>query len=518
MTEEKSSKQPEAATEETNSTRVAIACQGGGAQTAFTAGALSWLLKNYMHQDPSKPFRIVALSGTSGGAVCASLAWDDLLFSDERMVDGYEPTVKRFWFTGYPNGNAALSFPEAWAEDFREFREDGRLPWLHTVDRLRVELGMVGVQWPSVMVAATPFDVSFELKPYYFNRLFELVDVLTQPLLVNPMFDEIGRQLKALREMPVPGCRWTANLIGDILDLLPFHEKSVIRDGERAIIRRECDIQDAFRAVLKKFFTEEEVKRLRMKARGAKTMVPELLIGAADAERVQDASGNRLLRERRHETEPEPASESGLTAEQMEFAQRQIDLAKRRGLAIEEHPFHLASYTNFRTLRGSQDPDSIVDNVIASAAIPTVMRGIEKGHTTLWDGLYSSNPPICELPDVFGADDQNNPDEIWVIRINPTEISDRPDTPREIVDRRNELAGNLPLAQEIRDVIRIGGASKGNRYYRPITFGFIDMSEDQAAKLDYPTKLDKRLEPVAALFQDGERQMESFYRRWLAAA
>jgi NTE family protein len=57
-------------------TRVAIACQGGGSHTAFTAGALQVLL-----DDPA--CEVVGLSGTSGGAVCASAAWYGLLADDE---------------------------------------------------------------------------------------------------------------------------------------------------------------------------------------------------------------------------------------------------------------------------------------------------------------------------------------------------------------------------------------------------------------------------------------------------
>ena len=47
--------------------RVAIACQGGGSHTAFTAGVLEGLLGNLPEE-----VEIVALSGTSGGAMCAS--------------------------------------------------------------------------------------------------------------------------------------------------------------------------------------------------------------------------------------------------------------------------------------------------------------------------------------------------------------------------------------------------------------------------------------------------------------
>jgi NTE family protein len=48
--------------------RVAIACQGGGSHTAFTASVLKGLLRSGLLQE----HEVVALSGTSGGAVCAA--------------------------------------------------------------------------------------------------------------------------------------------------------------------------------------------------------------------------------------------------------------------------------------------------------------------------------------------------------------------------------------------------------------------------------------------------------------
>jgi NTE family protein len=51
--------------------RVAIACQGGGSHTAFTAGVLKRLLRD----DELEGYDLVGLSGTSGGAICALLAW-----------------------------------------------------------------------------------------------------------------------------------------------------------------------------------------------------------------------------------------------------------------------------------------------------------------------------------------------------------------------------------------------------------------------------------------------------------
>jgi NTE family protein len=54
---------------------VAIACQGGGSHAAFAAGVLATLLgPEHRHH-----YRLVGLSGTSGGAMCAALAWAGLI-------------------------------------------------------------------------------------------------------------------------------------------------------------------------------------------------------------------------------------------------------------------------------------------------------------------------------------------------------------------------------------------------------------------------------------------------------
>ncbi len=55
--------------------RIAIACQGGGSQCAFVAGALETLFDRGI-QDR---YDVVGLSGTSGGALTAALAWAALL-------------------------------------------------------------------------------------------------------------------------------------------------------------------------------------------------------------------------------------------------------------------------------------------------------------------------------------------------------------------------------------------------------------------------------------------------------
>lgn len=74
---------------ERNETTVAIACQGGGSHTAFTAGVLTEILRNCPGE-----YEIGALSGTSGGAMCAALAWDGLRRDDP---EGAIDRLDGFW-------------------------------------------------------------------------------------------------------------------------------------------------------------------------------------------------------------------------------------------------------------------------------------------------------------------------------------------------------------------------------------------------------------------------------------
>jgi NTE family protein len=72
-------------------TRVAIACQGGGSHTAFTAGVLQGLFTGL-----PRDVDVVALSGTSGGAICAALAWDGLVRNDLQLAID---KLQGFWAT-----------------------------------------------------------------------------------------------------------------------------------------------------------------------------------------------------------------------------------------------------------------------------------------------------------------------------------------------------------------------------------------------------------------------------------
>jgi NTE family protein len=62
----------------TTPTRVAIACQGGGSHTAFTAGVLQEILSAWDETE----YDLVGISGTSGGAFNALAMWYGLLTGD----------------------------------------------------------------------------------------------------------------------------------------------------------------------------------------------------------------------------------------------------------------------------------------------------------------------------------------------------------------------------------------------------------------------------------------------------
>jgi NTE family protein len=91
-----------------DSTNVAIACQGGGSHTAFTAGVLRELLANW-----PDGCRLVGISGSSGGAFNALAAWYGLVTADadraiellgavwdDLAADGASDRVTNDWLQG----------------------------------------------------------------------------------------------------------------------------------------------------------------------------------------------------------------------------------------------------------------------------------------------------------------------------------------------------------------------------------------------------------------------------------
>jgi NTE family protein len=317
--------------------RIAIACQGGGSHTAFTAGALKEILK---HKDTEgSEFEIVALSGTSGGSICALLAWYGLLMGDTKKA---VELLDSFW-----RDNSADSFRD------RILNE-----WLLQTNRF---FGNTG---------GTP-----TVSPYL-----------------------------------TPASAWAS-------------------DQLRNMIERHVDFG--------------KIERL------VKPSSPMLLIGAADV-----VSGE------------------------------------------------------FKAF--SSDRDTIdVEMVLASAALPTLFEAVHTNGGVYWDGLFSQNPPVRELPDA-------KPDEIWVIQIDPQRRSGEPKTMPDIMDRRNELAGNLSLYQEIYFIEKINEwVAEGvlsNTKHEVIEVRWIEMLRN----LDSESKLDRDPRFIRAMMAYGEDRARTFLDTELA--
>jgi predicted acylesterase/phospholipase RssA len=113
---------------------VAVACQGGGSHAAYTAGVLKAILR----YQATQPYRIIGFSGTSGGAICALLAWYGQLQAGPNTPEGAAKAselLDAFWYE-----NAASS------------------PWERIVNWWSVELQRLPVE-----VRLSPYELPLSL-------------------------------------------------------------------------------------------------------------------------------------------------------------------------------------------------------------------------------------------------------------------------------------------------------------------------------------------------------------------
>jgi NTE family protein len=309
--------------------RVAIACQGGGSHTAFTAGVLKKLLKDKEEHN----YEVVALSGTSGGAICALLAWYGLLMNDTNKAI---ELLDSFW-----RDNSANSVQDRLLND-----------WL-----------------------------------LWTNRFFENT--------------------------------------GGAPTISPYYLPSKGQDLLRSMLEKHVDF-----------------RRLQELVGPSSSL---LLIGAANV----------------------------LSGEFKAFSSRRDRIS--------------------------------VDMILASAAIPTLFKAVHADGGVYWDGLFSQNPPVRELPDA-------QPNEIWVIQINPETCKSEPKSVPQITDRRNELSGNLSLYQEIYFIKTVNkwveeGSLSGTKH-EVIDIKWIQMLRD----LDTASKLNRDPSFIRGMMAYGEEQAEKFLK------
>ena len=146
------------------------------------------------------------------------------------------------------------------------------------------------------------------------------------------------------------------------------------------------------------------------------------------------------------------------------------------------------------------------DCLLASAAIPELFRAVRvAGRGVFWDGLFSQNPPIHDLID-------HSIDELWVIQINSSTCARVPTETHEILDRRNELAGNLSMEQELQFIKTINRAIAQGRIKDP---AFHQIRVERIAldrELDHRTKLDRRYELLEELREYGRTKWRLFLK------
>jgi NTE family protein len=156
-----------------------------------------------------------------------------------------------------------------------------------------------------------------------------------------------------------------------------------------------------------------------------------------------------------------------------------------------------------RVPNNSRSDGISVDAILASAAIPVLFRAVDIGKDVYWDGLFSQNPPVRELPDA-------KPTEIWIIQVDPQKHDSEPKKMSNILDRRNELAGNLSLYQETYFIKKVNewvkeGSLSGTKH-EVIELKWIEMLRD----LDAESKLNRDPEFIQGLMAYGEEQAGKF--------
>jgi NTE family protein len=106
------------------------------------------------------------------------------------------------------------------------------------------------------------------------------------------------------------------------------------------------------------------------------------------------------------------------------------------------------SATNVRTgkIRVFIDKELSLECVLASACLPFFNQAVEIGGECYWDGGYMGNPALFPLIDSCEASD------VLVVHVNPLHRDEVPTSPRDILNRVNEISFNSSLMREMRAV------------------------------------------------------------------
>jgi predicted acylesterase/phospholipase RssA len=442
-------------------TRIAIACQGGSTHTAFTAGALEALFRDRN----LKNFDVIGLSGTSGGAMCALLAWFGLVTEGS---DKAADLVHRFWKTG---STAITEWERTW-----------------------INMCVMGTQLPLQMKVSpydSPLQPFLDLSAAWHDGLLSLGHTWVGPFGPRREFVDLRHRL----------------------------ETYLGPDGF-ARVKTICEIQKRFQQVLRIITATYTLPRPQVEAEWPRrsahiaTLVQEIkhLVGPPGL-RLSPQLSERIARNL--------ATIEHLNDSAEEVLEKQVVLTQPIPVLLFGAIDILSG--KFKTF-DSRRVEIDVDTVLASTTLPELYRAREIGNQAYYDGLFSQNPPVRNFFDYADAPDgMDKPDQIWIIQVDPADLKKVPQSLEAIEDRRNELAGNLSLNQEITAIEAVNrwlgkfDATSRKKYKHVDVLRLtIDpvpvdpMTGKTPYELDYASKL--RLDPpfIKFLMEHGANQAAQF--------
>jgi NTE family protein len=111
--------------------------------------------------------------------------------------------------------------------------------------------------------------------------------------------------------------------------------------------------------------------------------------------------------------------------------------------------FVSATNVETNTLKVFQNDELCEEALLASSCLPTLFQAVKWKDRYYWDGGYMGNPVLEPLIDHCISKD------IILVPINAMRHQGIPKTPKEILNRLNEVTFNASLMREIRGLLRI---------------------------------------------------------------
>jgi NTE family protein len=158
-----------------------------------------------------------------------------------------------------------------------------------------------------------------------------------------------------------------------------------------------------------------------------------------------------------------------------------------------------------------------LSGIVASGTLPAFCEAERIEGCFYWDGLYSQNPPVREFFD--GVDTEEVPDELWIVRINPQQWPEPPASNAEVMDRENELMGNLSLHKELDFILAVNEwrKSHGGKFaddYKHVVVRSIKMKKETADELRYSSKFNRTRQFMDQLSKEGREIARDWLDRW----